>query len=296
MPQTENSFFENPTEMYWRWCERSTIFDEQNCERQEEQNFWHPKGFLPFLRFLCLSGRSVGVPYLGANQCSNAGVSRYCCCGDITRFIHPNASSAPFSTSPPLFISSAFVQQEYFPPSSRCYEVHHPLVRLMHPLHPVHHQRCWCRLRKCLKPKKSAVHNKNAFVRASKKLEGRRAKDKFWQPNPVCRLNVAWKLTWIFTSTTYFIVLFLFLDWFIDNSCKQGIPRHCTLLSMPNERKVHIQEARRGRENVCTCVGYGHWILVKFQEGRKRGANVCRLWRSGVTASLGLGAPQGRPG
>ena len=159
MPQTENSFFENPTERYWRCCERSTIFDEQNCERQEEQNFWHPKGFLPFLRFLCLSGRSVGVPYLGANQCSNAGVSRYSCCGDITRFIQPNASSAPFSTSPPsfsLFISfCAFVQQEYSPPSSRCYEVHHPLVRLMHPLHPVHHQRCcWCRSRKCLKPKK----------------------------------------------------------------------------------------------------------------------------------------------
>ena len=31
---------------------------------------------------------------------------------------------------------------------------------------------CWCRSRKCLKPKKSSVHNKNAFEPASKKLGG----------------------------------------------------------------------------------------------------------------------------
>ena len=182
---------------------------------------------------------------MGANQCSNAGVSR--CCGDITLFIQPNASSAPFSTSPPLFslfISSAFVQQEYSPPSSRCYEVHHPLVRLMPPLHPVHHQRC---SRKCLKPKKSAVHNKNAFVRASKKLGGRRAKDKFWQPNPVCRLNVAWKLVWIFTSTIYFIVLFLFLDLFTfegvgrKRQTRQDIARFCQC-QMKHQFKSKRQE------------------------------------------------------
>ena len=107
---TKNGFFvTTPTPTIGKNTRKGLVFQSLSAFLNG-QNFWHLKGVLPILCFLCLSPFSILEP-INARMPVCRG-----CAGDITRFIHPNVSDACKASllSSPLFLP-CFVVPQYFP-------------------------------------------------------------------------------------------------------------------------------------------------------------------------------------
>ena len=107
---TKNGFFvTTPTPTIGKNTRKGLVFQSLSAFLNG-QNFWHLKGVLPILCFLCLSSFSILEP-INARMPVCRG-----CAGDITRFIHPNVSDACKASllSSSLFLP-CFVVPQYFP-------------------------------------------------------------------------------------------------------------------------------------------------------------------------------------
>ena len=107
---TKNGFFvTTPTPTIGKNTRKGLVFQSLSAFLNG-QNFWHLKGVLPILCFLCLSPFSILEP-INAQMPVCRGSA-----GDITRFIHPNVSDACKASllSSSLFLP-CFVVPQYFP-------------------------------------------------------------------------------------------------------------------------------------------------------------------------------------
>ena len=107
---TKNGFFvTTPTPTIGKNTRKGLVFQSLSAFLNG-QNFWHLKGVLPILCFLCLSSFSILEP-INARMPVCRG-----CAGDITRFIHPNVSDACKASllSSSLFLP-CFVVPQHFP-------------------------------------------------------------------------------------------------------------------------------------------------------------------------------------